>query len=274
MMVPFNRIRAAGVCAAVLVLLLMNGGRLEAQVVPPSHGMDLDRVIRTFVLAERLEVQPNASDRPVNVEVLSWIGGDYRRLFLRAQGEQSTLVVGGGALKADALFGRLLAPFWSAVAGARVDTRLRTARSTLTAGDAQPPLLAAPGRFTRGLLAVGLIGLAPGWFELEPTLLVSNTGDVSLELETSFDLLLTQRLIVQPRFEMNAAVQAVPEIGVGSGLNDVEVGARMRYEIRRKFAPYVGVSLLRRTGATAAVARNRGERQSVGSITAGLRIWR
>ena len=73
---------------------------------------------------------------------------------------------------------------------------------------------------------------------------------------------------------LNAAVQAVPEIGVGSGLNDIEIGARMRYEIRRKFAPYVGVSLLRRTGATAAMAHNLGEPRSVGAITAGLRIWR
>ena len=274
MMAICNRARAACLCAAVLVLLIPNGGPVEAQVVPLSHGMDLDRVVRAFVLAERLEIQPGVSERPVNVEVLSWIGGDYRRLFLRAQGEQSTLGVGGGELKVDALFGRLISPFWSVVAGARVDTRLRTTRSPLMQGDAQPPQFAAPGRLTRGLLAVGLIGLAPGWFELEPTLLVSNAGDVSLELETSFDLLLTQRLIIQPRVEMNAAVQEVPEIGVRSGLNDVEVGARMRYEIRRKFAPYVGVSLLRRTGAAATAARNQGARQSVGTITAGLRVWR
>jgi copper resistance protein B len=109
---------------------------------------------------------------------------------------------------------------------------------------------------------------------MEPTLFISDQGDVSFEVESSFDLLFTQRLIMQPWLELNAAVQSVREIGVGAGLNDVEIGARMRYEIRRKVAPYVGVSLLRRTGATAAIAHDLGERRSVGIITAGLRLWR
>ena len=257
-----------------LALLVVCGGRAEAQAVRPSHGMDQDRLIRTFILAERLEIQPNAAERPVNLEVLSWIGGDYRRVFLRAQGEQPTLAAGGGELKGDALFGRLIAPFWSAVVGARVDTRPLIARASRTEVAGLPSPVAPLGRLTRGMVAVGLIGIAPGWFELEPTLLISNTGDVSLEVESSFDLLLTQRLIVQPRVELNAAVQAVPEIGVGSGLTDVEFGARMRYEIRRKFAPYIGLSWLRRTGVTAAMAHDAGEPKSVGTMTAGLRIWR
>ena len=109
---------------------------------------------------------------------------------------------------------------------------------------------------------------------MEPTLYVSDKGDVSFEFETAFDLLFTQRLILQPRFEINAAVQAVPEIGVGSGINDVEIGVRMRYEVYRKFAPYIGVSLLRRTGATAALAHDLGESSSTGTVMAGLRIWR
>lgn len=262
--------------ASIFALLLVIGGRVHAQAgggSHGSHGMDLDRVIRTFVFVERLEYLANAPERPVTAEMLSWIGGDYRRVFLRAQGEQSTLGVGGGEVRADALFGRLITPFWSVVGGARVDSRARTAPAASTGAIGASPS-AIRNRLTRGMVAVGLIGLAPGWFELEPTLLVSDQGDVSLELESSFDLLLTQRLIVQPRIELNAAVQAVPEIGIGSGLNDVEFGARMRYEIRRKFAPYVGVSWLRRTGATAAMSRNAGEPKSVGTVSAGLRIWR
>jgi copper resistance protein B len=235
--------------------------------------MDLDRVIRTFVLAEQLEVHANQPERPVDVELVSWIGGDYRRMFLRLQGEQSTRRSGGAEFQGDVLYGRLITPFWSAVAGARVDTRLRSDVVPVGVGNPSDQRQAG-GRLTRGMLAIGFVGLAPGWFEVEPTLLVSDKGDVSLEVESSFDLLFTQRLIVQPWVEINAAVQAVPEIGVGSGLNDVEVGARMRYEIRRKFAPYVGVSLLRRTGVTAATTHNVGEQRSVGTIMAGLRIWR
>ena len=264
------------VLATVVTLLLPLFGTPAAHAQSgPDHsmgGMNMDRVIRTFILAEQLELQPSTADRPVNAEILSWIGGDYRRLYLRAQGEQSTVGRGDGELQADVLFGRLITPFWSAVAGARLDTRPQVSRSALldVSGSAPP----GSSRLTRAMLAVGFVGLAPGWFELEPTLLVSDAGDVSLEVESSFDLLLTQRLIVQPRVELNAALQAVPEIGIGSGLNDIEFGARMRYEIRRKFAPYVGVSWLRRTGATAAMAHDAGETKSVGTVTAGVRVWR
>ena len=258
-------------------MLLSMGSRLHAQAAGASHGshgMDLDRTIRTFVLAEQLEVHANQPERPVDVELVSWIGGDYRRVFLRLQGEQSTRRSGGLEFQGDVLYGRLITPFWSAVAGVRVDTRLRSDEVPVAIANPSTDGRRADGRLTRGMLAIGFVGLAPGWFELEPTLLVSDKGDVSLEVESSFDLLFTQRLIVQPWMEVNAAVQAVPEIGVGSGLNDVEVGARMRYEIRRKFAPYVGVSLLRRTGVAAATTHSLGERRSVGTITAGLRIWR
>jgi len=235
-------------------------------------GMDMDRVIRTYLLADQLEIQPNTPERPVVLEFLGWIGGDYQRLFLRAQGEQSTRTGSGGELRADVLYGRLLTPFWSAVAGVRIDTRQRMTSVPALTG----PSAAATGksRVTRGMLAVGLEGIAPYWFELEPTIFVSDHGDISAEFESTFDLRFTQRLILQPRLELNAAVQAVPDFGVGSGLNDVEFGARLRYEVRRKFAPYVGVSWQRLTSGTAAQARSAGDKVGSATVAAGVRIWR
>ena len=257
---------------AVLLQALLLAGPLGAQGMgmggdKRTTSMDMDRVVRTFLLADVLEIQPNAPETPINFEGLGWIGGDYRRLYLRARAEQPTRGGGGGDLRADALYGRLVTPFWSAVAGVRLDTRARGGRDVVgvTPGDA---------RVTRGLLAVGLLGIAPFWFEMEPTLYVSQRGDVSADFESSFDLLLTQRLIVQPRVELSAAVQKVPEFGVGSGLNDVELGARLRYEFRRKFAPYVGVAWHRRTGGTAAMARAAGESVGGTDVTLGLRLWR
>lgn len=255
--------RAAVLAAVVLLLQAPFAAPANAQRMRPERMQEMsgNRAVRTFLLADVLEFQADGTEGNVNVETLAWIGGDYRRLFIRVQGEQPTAAAGGGAFQGDILFGRLITPFWSAVAGARLDTR--------------------PGmegvrdhRVTRGMLAVGLLGIAPFWFELEPTLYVSQDGDVSADFETSFDLLLTQRLIVQPRFELNAALQRVPEFGVGAGLNDVELGARMRYEIRRKFAPYVGVSWVRRTSGTAAMARAAGRSVSEGSFVAGVRMWR
>lgn len=266
-------IRTLGGAAVALLLEAAFAGAAGAQVTGSGpmtgmKGMGTERTIRTFLLADVLEIQPSESDRPVSFEGLGWIGGDRRRLFLRVQADLPTTGE-GPEVQADVLFGRLLTPFWSAVAGARVDSR--EAGVHRVTGGAQS---GENGRATRGLLAVGLVGLAPLWFEMEPTLYVSQDGDVSAEFETAFDLLLTQRLIVQPRLELSAAVQRVPEFGVGAGLNDVEVGARLRYEIRRKFAPYVGVSWVRRTSGTAAMARAAGEPVSNGVVVAGVRMWR
>jgi copper resistance protein B len=234
--------------------------------------MDMDQAIRTYLLADQLEIQPNKSERPAVLQFLGWIGGDYQRVFLRAQGEQPTREGSGGELRADVLYGRLITPFWSAVAGVRVDTKPRmTARSALAVPGA---VASGKARVTRGMLAVGLVGIAPYWFELEPTVFVSDRGDVSAEFESTLDIRFTQRLILQPRLELNAAVQAVPDFGVGSGLNDVEFGTRLRYEVRRKFAPYIGASWHRLTSGSAAQAKAAGGKVGSATVAVGVRIWR
>lgn len=228
-------------------------------VVMPGHAagtMELDRVVRTFLLTDVLEYEARSSHQSVHFEGLGWIGGDYNRLWLRALGEQPTNE-GTGDYQVDAYYGRLISPFWNALAGARVDSREWDGR-----------------RVNRGLLAIGLEGIAPYWFETEPALYVSQKGDVSARFEAATDVLFSQRFIVQPRLEVNAAAQRVPEFGVGSGINDVNIGFRARYEFTRKFAPYIGVSWVRRTGETAVLARRAGEIDGYRAIVFGLRAWR
>ena len=111
----------------------------------------------------------------------------------------------------------------------------------------------------RAHLVVGFEGLAPYWWEIEPVLFISENGDVSARLTASYDMLLTQRLILQPQVEINLAASTVEQWGVGSGLNDLSVDLRLRYEIRREFAPYLGVSWSQRFGETADLARSEGE---------------
>ena len=120
---------------------------------------------------------------------------------------------------------------------------------------------------------MGVEGLAPYWLSVDAALFVSHLGDISLRATTAYDLLVSQRLIFQPRFELNAAVQEVPEFGVGSGLNELELGWRLRYELRREFAPYVGISWVRRVGGTASLARSEGAEVSDFSLVGGFRVW-
>lgn len=208
-----------------------------------------------FILVEQLEYSPLGRGRPANMDARMWYGGAYRRLWLRAEAERSTA---GEEREADAelqlLYGRLVDPFWDAVAGLRGDRQWED-------GDSRG----------RVMLAFGFIGLAPYRFEFEPMLFVGTKGEFSARLGAAFPLLLTQRLVLEPRFEVDAAMQAAPRYGVRRGVGEYELGLRLRYEFKREFAPYVGWRRSRDRDppgnlGTRATAENQ--------LVFGLRVWR
>lgn len=240
----------SAVLAAALLLLLAPPQEARAQI-PDDHTY-------SFFLFDRLEYAPGPSERPLVLEATGWVGGDLNRLWLRAEGEQSTVdgLDGEGEVELEALYGRLVTPFFDAVAGVRLDTRW--------GGDARP----------RGFLAAGMQGLAPYGLEVEPTLYVSHEGDVSAAFSAAYHVLLTQRLVLEPELELGAAVQSVPGWGVGSGVNDLGLGVRLRYEVSRKFAPYVGYAWDWRFGETADLARAADAETQEGTLVFGIRMWR
>ena len=204
-----------------------------------------------FVQSDRFEVQSNEGAGRLVWEGQGWVGGDYRKLWFKSEGEYAE----GGKLEEaeiQGLYSRAVTSFFDFQAGVRQDV--------------------APGsRRTFGV--VGVQGLAPYWFEIDAALFVSHQGDVSARFEAEYDLRFTQRLILQPRTELNFAVQDVEELAIGSGLSTLETGARLRYELKREVAPYIGVSWLRATGRTADYLRREGEDPSSLSIVVGLRLW-
>lgn len=244
--------RHAGPGFLTLVVVFATAAALPQGAVAQT----MDDHIYTYLAFDELEWAPGIGDRPVVWDAQGWIGGDYDRLWLKTEGERSTRE-DEGDFEIQALYSRTVGAFWNAQAGVRLDRRY--------GGDGDGA--------TRGLLAIGLEGLAPYWFEVASFVFVSQDGDVSARLEASWELLFTQRLVLEPELELDAAVQEVPDFGVGSGVNAVELGARLRYEIVREFAPYVGITWIRRTGGTADMARSAGAPVSDASFVAGLRVW-
>ncbi|MFS0738915.1 copper resistance protein B [Sphingomonas sp. 1P06PA] len=181
----------------------------------------------------------------------AWFGGDINRLFVKTEGE-GAFREGLESAEVQALYGRAIGPYFNLQAGIRQDLGPSPKRTYAT---------------------VGFEGLAPGWFEVEGALFLSNKGDVLGRLEGYYDQRITQRLILQPRAELNFAAQDVPENRIGSGLSNAELGLRLRYEVRREFAPYLGVSWDRRFGDTARFARAEGDKATSRSIVAGIRMW-
>ena len=180
-----------------------------------------------------------------------WFGGDINRLVIRTEGEGS---FGGGIEDAEvqALYSRAIGPYFNLQAGIRYDISPNPSRAYAT---------------------VGFEGLAPYWFDVEGALFLSDKGDLLGRLEGYYDQRITQRLILQPRAELNLAAQDVPEIGIGSGVSDIEVGLRLRYEIKREFAPYIGISYDRKLGDTARFARAEGDDLGGASLVLGVRSW-
>ena len=209
-----------------------------------------------YALFDIFEVAPSMDGRPVRWDLIASFGKEYQRFTLKSDGDLSTSNRAGEA-EFQGLYSRLIAPFWEAQFGLRLQMGLE--------GDQTR---------TRVHAVVGLQGIAPYWFELEPALFISQDGDVSAALVASYDLFVTQRLIFQPRVESAVALQEVVEWGTGSGVNSVALGGRLRYEIKRELAPYVGVNWVRLMGGSATMARGRGDSASRFGFVFGARLWR
>ncbi len=203
------------------------------------------------VMLDQIEVRPTAGDDGYAWEGEAWYGGDINRLVLKTEGEGA---LGGDlhAAEVQALYSRTISAYFQLQAGIRHDFE--------------------PGP-SRSYAVVGVEGLAPYWFELEGAAFLSEKGDVSARLEGSYDLRLTQRLILQPQAELNLAAQDVPELGLGAGLTSAELGLRLRYEIRQEFAPYVGFAYERRLGETAKFTRAAGDDVEEARLVLGVRAW-
>lgn len=239
---------------AALAALVATPARSQMPGMPEMPHKDMRWSNTLFVLFDQLEYAPASDERALNVDARAWYGGANRRVWVRGQSEFATTRSQGEA-EGQLLYGKLVDPFWDAVIGLRVDEHW---------GDAHR---------RRGQLVVGFLGLAPYRFELEPTIFVSQYGEVSGRFEAAFQLLLTQRLIAEPELEVNAALQAVPEFDVRRGLNDYELGMRVRYEFRREFAPYIGWSRSRRISGSGGAGVS-GVPAAESRLVAGFRLWR
>jgi len=186
---------------------------------------ETDTISFSKVIADQMEFRSNSNgNNTLRYDMQGWRGTDYNKVWLKLEGDNE-LKSRTGESELQALYSRSVAPFWDFQIGARYDSFYE------------------PGVINDRFLAViGFQGLAPYWFDLEPAIFVSDKGDVSARITATYDLLLTQRLILQPRVEVNAALREARQYGVGKGLYDTQLGFRLRYEVRREFAPYVGLS--------------------------------
>jgi len=229
--------------------VLTDADRAAVYNAPGGHVVH-DSGIHSLLLINQLEWQGGEGDGALNWDIKGWVGGDIDRLWLRSEGERSA----GRTESAEvqALWGHAISPWWDLVGGVRQD---------FIPGDGQT------------WAAFGAQGMALYNFEAEATVFVGEAGRTAARLEGDYDILLTNRLILQPTAELNFYGRNDPQRGVGSGLSDSELGLRLRYEVRREFAPYVGVTWNRSYGQTAQYARDEGEDTRQLRWVVGVRLW-
>ena len=205
--------------------------------------------INSKVMISLGELQIRDGETGYRWEGEAWVGGDLNRFVVKTEGEGADELE---SAEVQALYSRAVSPYFDLQAGVRQDFQSGPKRTYAT---------------------VGFEGVAPYWFETSGALFLSSKGEVFGRLEGSYDLRLTQRWILQPRVEVNVTGQDIPALELGSGVSNIELGLRLRYEIKREFAPYVGVSFDRKFGGTADYARAAGKDVEAASFVIGVRAW-
>jgi copper resistance protein B len=224
----------------------------RAAAFPPiDHGaMEHAPDVHSMVLLNRLEHWDGQHGAGQAWEASGWVGGNINRLWLRSEGERGGGRTGSSDL--EVLYGRSVSPWWDVLVGVKQDMRPAESRTWA---------------------AIGIQGLAPYKFETSATAYIGEGGQVAATLEVEYELLLTNRLILQPLVEATFSARDEPAYGNGAGLNKVEGGLRLRYEFSRRFAPYIGISHERLFGDTADYHVAAGEAARDTRWVAGVRVW-
>jgi len=222
-------------------------GMETAGTMPPV----MDNGLFAHVLLGQFEGRTDSSKTDFRWDGQGWLGTDYDKLWIKSEGfVRSNGKVDDG--RHEFLYDRAITTYFDLQGGIRTDL------------DSRP---------TRNWAAFGIQGLAPLFFDLEATGYVSDQGHFAGRLQASYDLLITQRLILQPEAELNVYSKSDRARLVGAGISDIDTGLRLRYEFSRKFAPYLGVAYEGKLGQTAGFARNAGESTSAVRFVFGVRAW-
>ena len=248
--------RTPALAAVFVALTIAAAAQTSAAEDERTPGMELiqpvmDRPILAHVIFNQLEGRWNGTNSEFKWDGQGWVGTDYDKLWIKSEGT----LQGNGTLddgQHQFLDDRAITTYFDLQGGLRSDI------------DSHP---------TRNWAAFGIQGLAPYFFDLELTGYASGEGHLAAKLEASYDLLITQRLILQPEIELNLYSKADRARLVGAGFSDIDTGLRLRYEFSRKFAPYLGVVYEGRFGQSASYARRLGESTGDFRLAFGVRLW-
>jgi copper resistance protein B len=216
----------------------------------PTFSGGADDPLIYKVMIDKLETRSTDGPDPLVLEADVWVGYDLHKFWLKTDVER----VDGETEEAEVqlIYSRAITPFWDFQAGWRRNIK------------PEPD---------RDYLALGFRGLAPYLFELDAALFIGESGQLSVRLDTEYEYLFTQKLVLSPELSINLYSKDDEEVGIGSGLSDMELGLRLHYQVHRQFAPYIGVNWSKQFGQTADFTEAEGGDASDTQVVAGIRAW-
>lgn len=209
------------------------------------------QVITHAIIIEQLEAAFDDGHEGYAWAAQGWYGGDIHRFWWKSEGEGAIAGELEGA-ELQLLYSRAVTPYFDVQAGVRQSYANDQDRTDFV---------------------VGVQGLAPHWFEVGAEAFLSTKGDLTARAEAEYDLRLTQRLILQPSSEIHFAAQDVPALALGAGVTDIELGLRLRYEVNRRFAPYIGLEWASAVGETRSLRQAGGSDAEAAHALIGVRAW-
>jgi len=211
-----------------------------------------DDPLLTKVMVDQLENRKTVEGTETVLDAQLWVGYDLNKFWLKTEVEQ--FEGDTEEVEVQALYSRAIAPYWDLQTGLRRDTYPES-------------------ELERNWLVLGFEGLAPYFFEIDASVFIGENGRSAARLEAEYEFMFTQRLVLSPEVEVNLSGKDDPALGLGTGLTDVEAGLRLRYEIKREFAPYIGVNWAGKFGKTADYAKAAGKETSETQFVTGVKFW-
>src|SRR5690554_5308163 len=208
-----------------------------------------DDPLLAMLMVDELERGIESND-PISFDAQAWIGKDINKLWLKAEGDYKDS--DEQSLEVQALYSRAIASYWDVQIGLKAD------------------LEPSP---SREWVVLGVQGLAPYFFDIDAALFLGEKGRTAVRLNADYDLLITQKLSLSPEVEVNFYGKNDAGLGIGSGLSDISTALRLRYEIIREFAPYIGIERSQMFGKTSEFASNAGFTTNETQVVVGLRLW-
>lgn len=215
-----------------------------------AHSASEDDPLLFTLLLDQLETRDFGDDSAISWDMQGWLGKDLKKLWIKTEGQRNSSTIEDAELQLR--YSQAVAKYWDFQVGLRHDFKPSPSRDWI---------------------AIGFNGLAPYFFEIDSAVYIGESGQTAFRFTAEYELLLTQRLILTPDIEFNIYGQNDPTVGTGSGLSDIEAGLRLRYEIRREIAPYIGVNWWRKFGDTADFGRAAGEKTTDTQFVLGMRAW-